>query len=213
MRPHPSPVRVASGCPPGRWSRRARAIPRCGSSMAGCSLRAGADGDLDLTSAELYDPATATWSATADMLKPHAGFPATLLRDGKVLVGDVTKGATAPNCTTRPAGPGPLRGASTPKIQQFIRPPCWPTARCWWTVEPPDCTTPTAGPGPPPGIWYQWNYTTTLLSDGRVLVVGGEFPSSKAASCTTRTRGRGRQPRICASAIRTTMATTSRPRC
>src|SRR4029077_16617291 len=26
----------------------------------------------------------------------------------------------------------------------------------------------------------QFNYTTALLSDGRVLVVGGEFPSSKA---------------------------------
>ena len=40
-----------------------------------------------LTSAELYDPATGTWSATGEMLRPPGGVPATLLRDGKVLVG------------------------------------------------------------------------------------------------------------------------------
>ena len=32
---------------------------------------------------------TGTWSATGSMLKPHGGFPATLLSDGRVLVGDV----------------------------------------------------------------------------------------------------------------------------
>ena len=43
----------------------------------------------DLTSAELYDPDSGTWSATGSMLKPQGGFPPTLLLDGKVLVGDV----------------------------------------------------------------------------------------------------------------------------
>ena len=33
-----SRVREASGSPPGRWARPAPATPRCGSSMAGCSL-------------------------------------------------------------------------------------------------------------------------------------------------------------------------------
>ena len=49
----------------------------------------GDEPDLAVTSAELYDPASGTWSATGNMLKPHGGFPATLLRDGRVLVGDV----------------------------------------------------------------------------------------------------------------------------
>ena len=46
----------------------------------------------DLTSAELYDPATGTWSATGSISKPLVA--ATLLRDGKVLVlvGDVDGG-------------------------------------------------------------------------------------------------------------------------
>ena len=67
-----------------------RPRPRSGSSMAGCSSWAapGDDGET-VTSAELYDPISGTWSATGNMLKPHGGFPATLLRDGRVLVGDV----------------------------------------------------------------------------------------------------------------------------
>lgn len=40
----------------------------------------------DLTSAELYDPATGTWSATGSISKPLVHDAATLLRDGKVLV-------------------------------------------------------------------------------------------------------------------------------
>jgi hypothetical protein len=44
-------------------------------------------GEFDLTSAELYDPKSGTWSATGNMNKPLGGrFPATLLRDGTVLV-------------------------------------------------------------------------------------------------------------------------------
>ncbi len=49
----------------------------------------GLEPDDAITSAELYDPESGTWSATGNMVKPHAGFPATLLRDGRVLVGDI----------------------------------------------------------------------------------------------------------------------------
>ena len=57
--------------------------------------------DLALASAELYDPATGTWSATGTMLRPAGGFQATLLRDGRVLVGDVDE----------PAADSPVFGA------------------------------------------------------------------------------------------------------
>ena len=57
--------------------------------MAGCSWWVAVDGDENDVTAELYDPESGTWSATGSMLKPHAcGFRATLLRDGRVLVGE-----------------------------------------------------------------------------------------------------------------------------
>jgi Galactose oxidase, central domain/Kelch motif len=51
--------------------------------VGGGAAVAGAN---DLTSAELYDPATGTWASTGSTLGPRADFSATLLADGKVLV-------------------------------------------------------------------------------------------------------------------------------
>ena len=70
-----------------RWVQPEHAAVRL---LDGRVLVVGGNGDdSEPSTAELYDPASGTWSATGDMLRPRGGFPATLLRDGTVLVGDV----------------------------------------------------------------------------------------------------------------------------
>jgi hypothetical protein len=49
-------------------------------------IAGGADGTLDLASAELFDPATNTWAAAAPMGLKRRGHAATLLPNGKVLI-------------------------------------------------------------------------------------------------------------------------------
>jgi len=87
----------------------------------------------NFSSAELYDPATGTWSTTASMSATHAGGTATLLRNGWVLV----------------AGGGN-------SVAEIYEP-----ARAIW-VTPGAMTT------------ARTHHTATLLPDGHVLVTGGD---------------------------------------
>ena len=139
----------------------------------------------NLTSADLYDPARGTWSATGNMLKPQAGFPPTLLRDGRVLVGDLDKAAADVSTigaevydpqsgtwtTTGPMVTGAAVWGLTARP-----PPCCATARSWWQARAAHrCTTRTAEAGPRPEtcITPRHSHTATLLRDGKVLVAGG----------------------------------------
>jgi N-acetylneuraminic acid mutarotase len=129
-----------------------------------------ANGTL-LASAELYDPATGTWSLTGSLAKPHVGHFAFALASGAVLVldGDRTSELYDPATGTwRPAGNGGPMGwieaatmLQTGKILAL-------NGMAWFYDPIQQSWDQASG--------YQGNRQfpdATLLPGGKVLVVGG----------------------------------------
>jgi Tol biopolymer transport system component len=119
----------------------------------------GSDGDW--ASAELYDPATGTFSPTGSMAAPRDSHTSTLLADGRVLIAG---GMSLPS----PATAGGVIPASyrTADVDHFLA-----------TAEVYD---PTTGKFSKTGSMSSPHrgHTATLLQDGRVLVVGNGGESS-----------------------------------
>ena len=99
-----------------------------------------------LASAELYDPATNSWSGAAPMIGSRARQTATLLPDGRVLV------VGGLSVALRDAGIFPSQPTSAEIYD--------PTANRWLATAPM--------------AQYRLDQTVTLLRDGRVVVVGGQ---------------------------------------
>ena len=151
--------------------------------LDGRVLVVGGASDENERSAEIYDPDTGTWSATGNMLKPHSGFlafPATLLRDGRVLVGDADDpGALDPTFGAEVYDPD--SGTWTPTGRMIKANPGTATllrdGRVLVTGSDgthPSCMTRTAARGLPQedGHIEAWPRRHPV-PDGRVLVVGG----------------------------------------
>jgi len=104
---------------------------------------------LVIGSAEIYDPASGTWTAVAPMIHARASFPAVLLADGKVLVisGIVETG-------------GDLVGLTFCEI--------YDPATDTWTP-----TTPIGTPNPLESGRPRVGAQAVLLPDGTVLLTGG----------------------------------------
>jgi len=98
--------------------------------------------------AALYDPASATWSPTANLLSLRgAAHQATLLQDGRVLVTGGTNDADF--------------SFGLPNVELYD-----PGAEAW--IRAPDLHVPRYG------------HSATRLSDGRVLVAGGDSLQGQA---------------------------------
>jgi hypothetical protein len=104
-----------------------------------------------LASAELYDPATGTWTATGKMTRPRGGAVATLLPNGKVLV----------------VGGGVMYKDRVSVANDFSE--LYDPASGTWTA-----TGKMA--------YFGGDGTATLLPDGKVLVAGGGSGYSAATA-------------------------------
>jgi len=163
------------------------------------------DSDGSLTSVELYDPATGTWSATGSISKPLFGN-AMLLRDGKVLVlvedvggyrrsGEVYDPARGTWTATGPMVGGADKSGRTLTVLRDGRvlvggldgAQVYDPAGGTWTA-----TGPMVGDS-------GFRDTVTVLRDGRVLVAGGDGaevydPASGTWTATGKKNGVGRNP-------------------
>ena len=112
----------------------------------------GGDVSSFLTSAELYNPASGTWTSTGSMTTPRASANASLLKNGKVLVAGGDNGGSPSN-----SGPTFLSSAELYN----------PASGTWSSTGA--MTTPRS------------QAAATVLQDGAVLEAGGESADSNDA--------------------------------
>ena len=110
-------------------------------------LVVGGDNNGALRSAELYDPATGSWTATGDLITPRFSHTATLLPNGKVLVASGSRSFAG------------CPGLADTELAELYDP-----STGQWSATG-SLTTP------------RFVYSATLLPNGKVLVVGIDNPS------------------------------------
>jgi WD40 repeat protein len=139
------------------------------------------------TTAELYDPATGSWTATGHMLIPEGGGTATLLRDGRVLAVGGRDGGAAAELYDPATGSWSLTGSMTTGRSGFsatlLQDGRVLVAGGTWEAPPGNDGALASAEvyDPATGTWARTGsmikarflQTATLLPDGKVLVAGG----------------------------------------
>jgi N-acetylneuraminic acid mutarotase len=153
-------------------------------------LVAGGSDDFNVgpttSAAELYDPATGTWSPTGNLITARQNHSATLLKNGKVLVAGA--GSTAelydPSSGTWSAtGSLPVALSYGQTVTLLSDGKVLVTGGVDSTGTPETLSSAELY-DPVPGTWSttgslsiaRTSHTATLLPDGRVLVAGGDTP-------------------------------------
>ena len=154
-------------------------------------LASGGDiGGGDLSSAEIYDPATGKWTKTGSMVKGHSNQTATLLKDGRVLI--------VGGCDTHTTAElyDPATGKFSPLGKVAIDGTCYSTATLlndgrvliagggygYSDSKLAELFDPATGKFTRTGSLHTARSfaQAALLPDGRVLVVGGDQADSTA---------------------------------
>ena len=185
-------VTIQQGATPGSWSSVGNAVVARGGGAIGVALADGRvlfaggwngsqpfSGNI-LGSAELYNPATQTFSATGSMLVPRYGATGILLADGRVLVagGQTTGGSVKttevfdPASGTFSAGPTLLVIETRPRLGLLPTGEVLVAGNGTSKMEILNVSTNTAS-----GPWNlseaHQNGGAAMLQDGRMLIVGG----------------------------------------
>lgn len=134
-----------------------------------------------LNTAEIYDPLANSWSMAASMVEPHCFHTATLLQDGRVLVGnfiDIFSSTEVYDPSTN----------AWEQVSDLVRPHSATLLQDGRVLAVEGIDMFSSGPlaylfNPSTNTWSaaasmaspRSGFSATLLSDGRVLVTGGYF--------------------------------------
>ncbi|EPX59692.1 High-affinity leucine-specific transport system, periplasmic binding protein LivK [Cystobacter fuscus DSM 2262] len=154
--------------------------------VGGAGGREDSDWAWGISTAEVYDPASGTWSATSSMISPRYSHTATLLPNGKVLIiGGITPAPERSVATAEVYDPASDTWTATSSMispRSFFSATLLPNGKVLVVGAGSGWITTAEVYDPILGTWSatspmsttRFAHTATLLPNGKVLVAGGD---------------------------------------